>query len=312
MTMADNSTPMKAVIQTKYGGPELMQLVTRPIPTMKANEMLVKIRATNVASGDWRVNTLSVPFLLKPIIRLIFGCTGPRSEIRGITAAGEVVNTGANVTLYQPGDRVYFINSSKAGCLAEYIALNESTVMAKIPQSMSFVEAAPVAFGAMSAYHFINPDNVKAGMEALVYGASGSVGSAAIQLAKYYGAKVTAISTEKNHKALLELGADHVIDYTKHDFRIDSSKQYDLIFDAVGKITKKSCASVLKSNGKYYSTWSPTDEKTERLEAINKIIDEGKLKTLIDKVYTLSEFEEAHTHTYSGHKCGNVVIETDK
>jgi len=302
---------MKAVIQTKYGGPEVMQLVTRPIPDINTNEVLVKIRATNVASGDWRVNTLSIPFLLKPIFCLIFGFTGPRQDIRGITAAGEVIKAGAKVTLYKPGDRVYFINTFKAGCLAEYIALNESTVMTKIPQSMSYIDAAPLAFGALSAYHFINQNNVKTGMDVLIYGASGSVGSYSIQLAKYYGAKVTAVSSEQHHKALLELGADHVIDYIKQDFRTET-KRYDLIFDAVGKITKKSCKAVLNSSGKYYTTWSATQEDTKRLESINTIIDEGNLKTLIDKVYPTSEFREAHARTYGGHKRGNVVIEIDK
>lgn len=299
---------MKAVIQTKYGGTEAMHLVERPVPTIHADEILVQIYATNVASGDWRTNTLSVPTLAKPIMRLFFGCTGPRQEIRGITAAGKVVKIGAKVTSYKPDDRVYFINTLKAGCLAEYIALKESTVMAKIPKSMSYVEAAPLAFGTLTASYFINKDTVKPNTQALIYGASGAVGSYAIQLAKYYGAEVTAVSSAKNHKALLGLGADSVIDYTKQDFR-EESKKYDVIVDAVGKIDKQSCNNVLSSSGKYFTVTSFTTEDAKRFEDVNKMIEEEKLTTLIDKVYPLSEFREAHDHTYSGHKCGNVVIQ---
>jgi NADPH:quinone reductase-like Zn-dependent oxidoreductase len=304
-------TEMKAVIQTRYGGPELLELISTPIPAVKENEVLIQIKATNVASGDWRVNTLSVPTILKPIMRLIFGFRGPRQKIRGVTAAGSIVETGSKVTSYEKGNHVYFINTMKAGCLAEFIVLKESAVMAKIPNNMDFIEAAPLAFGAMSAYHFVNQNTVQQNMKVLIYGASGSVGSYAVQLAKYYGAEVTAVSSSKHHEALLNLGVNHVIDYTEHDFRADT-KQYDFILDAVGKITKRSCKPVLNTGGKYYSVKSPTKEDSKRLESINKIIEEGGIETLIDKVYPFEEFKEAHIHTYGGHKCGNVIIQISK
>jgi len=299
---------MKAVIQTRYGGPELLKLVSTPIPTVKENEILIQIKATNVSSGDWRVNTLSVPTILKPIMRSIFGFRGPRQKIRGITGAGTIIKTGSKVSSFEPGGHVYFINSIKAGCLAEFIVLKESSIIAKIPDTMNFTEAAPLAFGAMTAYHFINKNTIQQNMEVLIYGASGSVGSYAVQLAKYYGAEVTAVSSFKHHKELLKLGADHVIDYTQHDFRTDL-KQFDVILDAVGKISKGSCKAVLNPTGKYYTVKSPTKEDSCRLESINKIIEEGRMKTLIDKVYPFNEFKEAHIHVYDGHKCGNVIIQ---
>jgi len=299
---------MKAVVQTQYGGPETLHLVKVLKPSFNDDEFLVKVHATNIASGDMRVNTLSVNAFLKPIMRLVFGFKGPRSKIRGISASGEIVGLGKNITEYKLKDKIYFINSMKAGCLAEYIVLNKKSITALKPENISYTEAAPIAFGAMSAYHFINQKNIKEGQEVLIYGASGSVGSYAIQLAKYYGAVVTAVSSEKNHEKLLALGADCVIDYHKNDFRT-INKQYDVIFDAVLKISKKSCKAVLKQGGKYLSVISPTKESKERLKELNEIINKGKLVTLIDTVYPFKDFREAHKHTYTGHKVGNVVVE---
>ena len=185
--------------------------------------------------------------------------------------------------------------------------MNEKAVIAIKPNKISFIEAAPIAFGAMSAYHFINSKSIQKGNDVLIYGASGSVGSYALQLAKYYGATVTAVSSKKNHKILLELGADHVIDYVTDDFRLQN-KKYDIVFDAVGKLSKKSCKDVLNSQAKYMSVKTPTKESSVRLEELNKIIEEGKLNTVIDSTYELTEYAQAHTHTYSGHKVGNVVI----
>jgi NADPH:quinone reductase-like Zn-dependent oxidoreductase len=299
---------MRAVVQKRYGGPEQLELVEVPTPTISDRDILVKIHATNIASGDMRVNTLDVPIFLKPIMRLVFGWNGPRHSIRGISAAGEVVQVGSKITSYKTGDQVYFINSMKAGCLAEYIALSEKSIMAKMPTNRSYVEAAPIAFGALTAIHFMNPNNIKKDDKVLIYGASGAVGSYAVQLAKHYGGEVTAVSSKKNHQLLLDLGASHVIDYQTTDFR-DAKKQYNVIFDAVGKLTKKSCASVLKKNGTYLTVKMPTKESITRLERLNAIIEKGELKTVLDKVYSFEQFKEAHIHTYGGHKVGNVVIQ---
>jgi NADPH:quinone reductase-like Zn-dependent oxidoreductase len=298
---------MKAIIQNKYGGPETLQLANVSTPVMHDKEIQVKIYASNIASGDMRINTMAVPSVLKPIMWVLFGLKGPRRKIRGISASGVVSEIGSKVTKFKKGDAIYFINSMKAGCLAEYTTLSEKAVIAKKPVKLNFIEAAPVAFGALSAYHFINSKNVQKGKNVLIFGASGSVGSYALQLAKYYGATVTAVSSKKNHKVLLDLGADHTIDYHTDDFRLQK-KKYDVVFDAVGKLSKKSCKEVLESGSKYLSVKMPTKESIVRLEELNAIIEEGKLITLIDSVFEMEEYKEAHELTYSGHKTGNVVL----
>tara|TARA_B000000441_G_C21651622_1_gene295623 strand:- start:340 stop:891 length:552 start_codon:yes stop_codon:yes gene_type:complete len=181
-------------------------------------------------------------------------------------------------------------------------------VMAKIPQNMSFNESAPLAFGAMSALHFINEKTIQKDDQVLIYGASGSVGSYAVQFAKYYGAIVTAVCSEKNHKIMQQIGADYVIDYHKTDFT-KGNKKYDFVFDTVMKTAKKDVKKILFTNGKYKTTKSPSSEKIERLKKINQIIKEGKLITVIDKVYKLQNYKEAHEHVYSKHKIGNVIVE---
>lgn len=298
---------MKAVIQRRYGGPENMELVDVPKPSINQNQLLIQIHATNVSSGDMRINTFQMPFVFKPIMALLFGFKGPRNIIRGVSGSGVIVEKGASVTSFEVGDEVYFINSTKAGCLAEYIALTPKSVLIKKPKSISHVEAAPLTFGAMTAYHFINERTISKGQHVMIYGASGSVGSYALQLAKYYGATVTAISSSVHHKALLDLGADHVIDYTKTDITT-LDQTFDIIFDSVMKLPKRKCKHLLTPGGNYLSVMMPTKEAVSRLEVINNIIEEGLLKTLIDKVYPLSEYREAHAHTYAGHKEGNVVI----
>ena len=203
---------------------------------------------------------------------------------------------------------VYFINSLKAGCLAEYVVLNNKSVIAKIPDNISFNESAPLAFGAMSALHFVNKSTIQKDDQVLIYGASGSVGSYALQLAKFYGAIVTAVCSEKNHKIMKQIGADYVIDYHKTDFTKGNIK-YDYVFDAVMKTKKKDVKKVLSPNGKYKTTKSPTSEKIEKLKTINQIIKKGKLTTVIDKIYEFQHYKEAHEHVYSKHKTGNVLIE---
>lgn len=298
---------MKAIIQSTYGGAETLQLVDIDKPEIKKNQVLVEIYTTNIASGDMRLNTLDVPNILKLIMRIIFGFKGPRKKIRGITASGKIVEVGEDVSKYKVGDRVNFINSMGAGCLAEYITLKEKSVMAVIPDNVSYTDAAPLSFGAMSAYHFINEKNIKQGDQVLIYGASGSVGSYAVQLATCFGAEVTAVCSEKNHEIMKTIGAKYTIDYHTTDFT-QASKQYDVIFDAVVKLSKSKIKKVLKLNGKYLSIKLPTSEKKERLEFLNQLMGEGNIKTVIDKTYTLEQYKEAHEHVYTKRKVGNVVI----
>jgi NADPH:quinone reductase-like Zn-dependent oxidoreductase len=298
---------MKAIIQKKYGGPEMLVVAEVERPKHDDKSVVIEVCVANIASGDMRVNTLDVPFGLKTIMRLVMGWNGPRKHIRGITGSGIVVETGKEVSKYSNGDRVYFINSMKAGAMAEYISLPEKSIMAKIPNNISFEEAAPVAFGAMSALHFINEKNIKRNDKVLILGASGSVGTYAVQLAKYYGGEVTAVCSQKNHSIVQEIGADHMIDYTQIDIS-KLTKKYNVVFDAVGFYKKKNLKNLLLHKGKYLSIKLPTSEKVEKLNELNKIIEQGKLKTVIDKVYTMNQFKEAHEHVYSKHKVGNVVI----
>lgn len=302
---------MKAIILKEYGGPEKLELIDTEKPTIKDNQLLIEIEMTNIASGDYNINTLNMSSFLKPIFKLIFGFEGPRKQIRGISASGTVKEVGSKVTKYKAGDKVYFINSMGAGALAEYIVLNENSKIAPIPKNINFEEAAPIAFGALSAYHFINEKNINKGDKVLIYGASGSVGTYAVQLAKYYGADVTAVCSKKNHELVQSIGADHVIDYKTTDFT-KQKKQYDVILDAVTKLKKGDAKKVLKPKGKYLSLKSPTSENVLRLHAINKIIEEGKLKTVLEKIYPLNEYREAHEHAYSGHKVGNVIVNIKK
>lgn len=299
---------MKAIIQKKYGGVDKLTLKEVEKPTISKNQMLIKVYAANVSSGDMRLNTLDVPLLLIPMVKLIFGFKGPRNQIRGISGSGVVSEIGSNIKEYKVGDKIYFINTIKAGCLAEYVVLNNKSIISKIPDNLSFNEAAPLAFGAMSALHFINESTIQKGDQVLVYGASGSVGSYAIQLSKYYGATVTAVCSKKNHKIMQQIGADYVIDYHKTDFT-KGNKKYDFVFDTVMKTAKKDVKKILFTNGKYKTTKSPSSEKIERLKKINQIIKEGKLITVIDKVYKLQNYKEAHEHVYSKHKIGNVIVE---
>lgn len=298
---------MKAIVQDRYGDASKLLMTDVEMPRISENDILIEVYAVNVSSGDMRINTLDVPLLLKPLLRLLFGWNGPKYKVRGISAAGKIAKLGANVTDYDVGDRVYFINSTKAGCLAEYVKLPKTAIMAKIPDSMTYVQAAPLTFGAMSAYHFMNEKTMLPGNDVLIYGASGAVGTYAIQLAKYYGCNITAVCSEKNHKIVRELGAMRVVDYHTTDYT-KMGYHYHMVFDAVIKTSKLKARKVLTKCGTFVSMMRPTTERIEKLHAINKMVSEGKLLSVIDKVYAFEDYRAAHEHVYSKHKVGNVVI----
>lgn len=302
---------MKAIILKKYGGIDQLEMVETKKPIIGDDELLVKMKAANIASGDMRIHTQDAPGIPKFVMSLIFGFKKPRRQIRGISGSGVIETIGSKVSRYKKGDEIYFINSMKAGCYGEYVALREQSVIAKKPQNISFEEAAPLAFGAMSAYHFINSKTIKPGDRVLIFGASGSVGSYAAQLAMYYGAHVTAVASQKHHEKLRAVGIEKFIDYQVKDFRREK-ETYDVIFDAVMKINKKSCKHLLNENGKYYSIKSPTKEEVTRLLAINEIIKKDQLHTVIDQIYAYDEFREAHKKVYDNHKTGNVVLKIGK
>jgi len=295
---------MRAVVVAKYGPPEGLQIrdVEKPVP--RNNEILVKIYATTVTYGDAKLRSFSLP------IRLLFGLFSFRlgkNKILGHEFSGEIEEIGRDVTLFKPGDQVFASAGLRGGAHAEYICIPEDSMVTIKPDSITFEEAAAVPIGGNTALYILQKANIVNGQKVLVYGASGSVGSYAIQLAKFWGAEVTGVCSTKNLEWVRDLGADHVIDYTKSNFT-DGDKTYDVIFDAVRKISSSQCKKLLDEKGVFLSTSSSTEEKVENLVFLKELIEARKLKPVIDRQYLLEEIAEAHRYVDKGHKQGNVVV----
>jgi len=298
---------MKAIICTKSGSPEVLNLVELDRPIPKQNEILLKVKASSVTRGD--VNLRKIPrFILVPV-GFLFGFKP--MKITGVELAGVVEAIGSDVKQFNKDDHVYGTTTGLTyGANAEYVCVPEKSkkgVLVKKPVNISFVDAAVIPVGGMTALHNLRKANIQKAQKVLIYGASGSVGTYAVQLAKYFGAEVTGVCSANNSEMVRSLGADNVIDYHNEDFRI-STTIYDVIFDAVGKITKSSCKKVLKNNGSFLSVKYPTKEKVEYMIFLNELIEKGKLKPVIDKSYTLDRIREAHHYVEQGHKKGNVAI----
>ena len=304
---------MKAIIYERYGPPEVLMMkeVEKPIP--KDNELLIKVHATTISFGVMIARSGRHPDskFFTFASRLMFGLRKPRKNILGYEFAGEVKEVGKNVTLFKKGDQVFGTTTGlKVGAYAEYVCVPEEWkqgVVAIKPTNLSYEEAAAVPIGGMTSLYILKKAHIQKGHKVLIYGASGSLGSFAVQLAKYFGAKVTAVCSPKHLEWVKALGADKVIDYTREDFT-DSGQIYDLAFEAVGKISSSLCKRVLKEDGTYLTSKSPTKEITENLIFLKEIIEEGKLKPAIDKTYLMEQIVEAHRYVDKGHKKGNVVI----
>lgn len=295
---------MKAVVFEKYGTPDVLELkdIEKPIP--KDNQILVKIYATTVTAGDWRIRKAD-PFLT----RFFAGLFKPtRIKILGFELAGVIEEVGKDVKSFRKGDSVFAACGFKFGAYAEYKCLPENDLIAIKPSNMTFEEAAAVPIGGLTALRTLKQAGVKTGDNILIYGASGSVGTFSIQIARYFGAHVTAVCSTTNMDLVKSLGADKVVDYTQEDFTKMGS-QFDIIYDAVGKTSKSACKNLLKPEGKYISVMRGLPKKNPNdLLFLKELIESGKLKTVIDRRYTLDQIREAHTYVEQFHKKGNVVI----
>ncbi|AVR30063.1 MULTISPECIES: NAD(P)-dependent alcohol dehydrogenase [Bacillus cereus group] len=299
---------MKAIICTKYGPPNVLQLQNVEKPKPKKNEVLVKIHATSVSTGDCRIRGFNSPLLFWIPMRIILGFRKPRKPILGVELSGEIEDIGTDVTQFKKGDQVFALTELNLGGYAEYTCVHESGLIALKPTNVTYEEAAVIPFGGTSALHFLRKGQIKKGQRVLIYGASGSVGTAAVQLAKYFGATVTAICSSSNFDLVTALGADNVIDYMKEDFT-KRGEHYDIIFDAVGKYKKSLCTDALMPNGKYVSVNGMMAKVSkEDMNLLKQLAETEKLKPVIDRTYRLEEIAEAHIYVEKGHKKGNVSI----
>jgi NADPH:quinone reductase-like Zn-dependent oxidoreductase len=304
---------MKAIVCTKYGTPEVLQLreVKKPVP--KGNEVLVKVFATTVHSGDIRMRSLKIPGprWQQLAARMYLGLTKPRRDILGMDLAGEIEAVGKDVQRFREGDRVFASTVwSDFGAYAEYKCLPEDTRVALKPANLSYKEAAPIPSGGLTALCVLRFANIQAGQKVLVYGASGSVGTFAVQLARNFGAQVTGVCSTANLEMVRALDAEGVIDYTQEDFT-QSGETYDVVFDAVSKLPTAEGKKALREGGIYLDVDASSDDcdiKTKDLVYLKELCEAGKLKAVIDRVYPLEQIVEAHRYVERGHKKGNVVI----
>lgn len=295
--------PMKAVLYSRYGSPEVLELrdIDKPVP--KDNEVLIKVYATTVTAGDWRMRSAK-PFL----VRVYNGLFKPtKIKILGFELAGVVEEAGKKVTRFKPGDAVFASCGSRFGAYAEYRCLPANELIALKPSRMTFEEATAVPIGGLTALRLLKSSGLKRGQRILIYGASGSVGTFAIQIAKAFGAGVTAVCSTTNTELVKSLGSESVIDYTKEDFT-KASPPFDVILDAVGKTSKSACKAILKPGGKYVTVSSTPKANSNDLFQLKDLIESGKLKSVIDRRYTLDQIREAHSYVESFRKKGNVTL----
>lgn len=311
----------------KYGPPEVLRLqeIAKPVPGDR--EVLIKILATTVTSRDWRFRK-AVPF----IARFFTGLFKPKISILGSDLAGEIEAVGKDVKLFANGDRVFGSTDDSLGAYAEYICMPETGLLEKKPDNINAVEAAAIFFGGHTALHFLRKGKIRKGQKVLVYGASGSVGTFAVQIANYFGAEVTGVCSTKNLELVNSLGAARVVDYTREDFS-ELGETFDIIFETVGKSSYAACMRSLKKDGYYLSTvlmtpsallkalWTTltskkkviggsAQERKEDLIFLRELVEAGHLKPVIDRQFPLEHMVEAHSYVEKGHKRGNVVINT--
>jgi len=326
---------MKAIVWTKYGSPDVLQLREVATPAPRDNEVLIKVHAATASQADTELRRLNLPLLFAIPIRLYLGFIKPtRIRILGTEFAGEIVSAGKEVTRYQPGDQVFGYTGLGMGTYAEYMCLSEkpsalASVMGKRPTNITYEEAAAVPFGGLEALHALHQANIQRGQKVLIVGAGGSIGTYAVQLAKHYGAEVTGVDKAGKLEMLRSIGAEHVIDYAQEDFT-KNGQTYDVILDTIGKSPFSGSLRSLNENGTYLNanpglfggvrirwaskgsnkkiiTWT-AGYTTKNLLALKELIEAGTIKPIIDRRYPLEQTAEAHRYVDTGQKKGNVVI----
>lgn len=320
---------MKAVVYKRYGPPDVLELQEVPKPTPRDNEVLIKTHATTVTSADWRVRSLDVPVGFRLLSRLALGVSKPRQPILGTELAGEVESVGKGVSTFKVGDKVFAFTGAAMGCYAQYKCMPEDGAVALKPARLTYDEAAALSFGGTTALHFFRRGKLRSGEKVLVNGASGGVGTAAVQLARHFGAEVTGACSTANVELVRSLGASYVIDYTKEDFT-ENGETYDVIVDTAGTAPFSRSKGSLKQRGRLLLVlgglpdilrvpWvsltsskrviaGPAPARAEDLRFLARLADAGEFKPVIDRRYAFEQIAEAHRYVDTGRKKGNVII----
>ena len=311
-TLAEGIGQVKAVVCTRYGPPEVLQLqdVAKPVPGKK--QVCIRVVATAVTSSDCYIRGLNLPFAYRMLARLALGLTAPRRRILGMVLAGQVESAGPDVRAFSEGDQVFGLDRHRFGTYAEYVCWPGDGVLARLPAGLTYSEAAAIPYGGLLALHYLRAANIRSGQRVVIYGASGAVGTSAVQLARHFGANVTGVCGPASLDLVKSLGAAAVIDYTRQDFA-SRGERYDLIFDAVGK---RKSAQALRDAGKALAPGGmrlSVDDGTPELRAsdlavIGELAGAGQLQPVIDRCYPLEQIVEAHRYVDGGHKRGNVIV----